>query len=299
MKKKYSLVIKKELSGQRLDIAIINSLPNEITRSSLKNHLLNISVNDKEEKLSYKCKENDKVVFEIELENYDNIIPENIPLNIVYEDDNYLVINKSHNMVVHPAKGNIKGTIVNAILGLRKELYIDELPFKIGIVHRLDKETSGLIIIAKNKNSHQYLSNLFKDRSILKKYHAITHGFFVPSHFIIENNIGRHPKFRKKMSVLSHGGKKSKTIIESVKHIKDYSYLDIRLITGRTHQIRVHLSNYGFPILGDKVYCQRNKFIIDIPLCLVAYRISFFDIFSKKKIDIEIEDPPHIKKLLL
>lgn len=298
MKKKYYLDIKKEFSGQRLDIAIINSLPEDITRSSLKNHLLFITVNNKEEKLSYKCKENDKVIFEVELENYDNIIPENIPLNIVYEDDNYLVINKNHNMVTHPARGNLKGTIVNALLGMRKELYIDELQFKIGIVHRLDKETSGLIIVAKNKDSHQYLTNLFKNRSILKKYHAITHGFFVPSHFIIENNIGRHPKNRKKMAVLSRGGKKSITIIESVKHIKNYSYLDIRLITGRTHQIRVHLSNYGFPIVGDKVYYKRNIPIIDIPLCLVSYKLSFYDMFTKKKIEIEIEDPSHMKELL-
>lgn len=299
MKKKYHVKINKENAGSRLDIAIIKIISDGLTRSLLKNHLLYLLVNNKNEKLSYKCRENDDVIFEIELENYENIIPENIPLDIVYEDKNYLIINKKYNMVVHPAKGNLQGTVVNALLGTRKELYMPDSKYKIGIVHRLDKETSGLIIIAKNINSHQFLTDLFRNRKILKKYHAIVHGFFIPSYLIIENNIGRHPKFRKKMTVLNTGGKKSMTIIENVKHIKDYSYLDIKLVTGRTHQIRVHLLNYGFPIVGDKVYFQRNKNIIDIPLCLVSYRLSFFDKFSNKEINIEIEDPPHIKNILL
>ena len=298
MKKKYHLKINKECTGLRLDLAIIKIIPDELTRSSLKNHLLYLLVNNKNEKLSYKCKENDEIIFEIELENYDNIIPENIPLDIVYEDNNYLIINKKYNMVVHPAKGNLKGTIVNALLGTRKDLYMQDSKYKIGIVHRLDKETSGLIIVAKNSNSHKYLSELFKKRKIIKKYHAIVHGFFTPSHLIIENNIGRHPKFRKKMTVLNNGGKKCITIIENVKHIKEYSYLDIKLVTGRTHQIRVHLSNYGFPIIGDKIYFKRNKNIIDIPLCLVSYRLSFLDIFTDNEINIEIKDPPHMKKIL-
>ncbi len=295
MKKKFQITISAEYTGLRLDIAIANTIPDELTRSSLKNHLLYLLVNNKNEKLSYKCKENDKIEFEIELENYDNIIPENISLDIVFENDNYLVINKKYNMVVHPAKGNLRGTIVNALLGTRKELYLSDSKYKIGIVHRLDKETSGLIIIAKNKKSHQYLTDLFKERKITKKYHAIVYGFFTPSYLCIENNIGRNPKFRKKMAVLKTGGKKSTTIIENVKHFNDFSYLDIRIVTGRTHQIRVHLLNYGFPIVGDKTYYRRNKAIINIPMCLVAYKLSFFDSFTNKEITVEIEDPHHMK----
>ena len=298
MKENYELIINNDNSGKRLDISISNLIPN-LTRSSLKKYSKNILVNNKKEKFSYKCKTGDLIKLEFEYTEIEDIIPENIPIDIVYEDINYIIINKKSMMVVHPAKGNYKGTLLNALLGLNKKLSNINDKFRPGIVHRLDKETSGLIIIAKNNQSHNYLNELFKNRNILKKYHAIVKGVFLPLKIKIINNIGRNPKNRKKMAVLKEGGKKSITSIEKVKHINGYSYLDIRLLTGRTHQIRVQLSNYGFPILGDMIYSKKDKIFTDIGLCLVAYRLSFYDKFSDKNIDIKIKDPVFIKEAIL
>ncbi|MCK4798842.1 MAG: RluA family pseudouridine synthase [Spirochaetes bacterium] len=297
MKKEYQLHIDKESSGNRLDVSIIKKVPN-LTRSALKSSCTSILVNGKKEKFSYKCREGDGIIFEVEWHDYDNIMPENIPLDIIYEDDNYIVINKKYNMVVHPSNTNFTGTLVNALLGMKKKLADNIDDFRPGIVHRLDKETSGLIIVAKNNYSRDYLFELFKKRQITKKYHAIVKGFFTPSKLKIENNIGRHPKFRKKMAVLHEVGKKSITFIVKVERINNYSYLDIKLETGRTHQIRVHLSHYGFPILGDLIYSRRDKKFLGTPLCLVSYRLSFKDKFSNKTLDFKIDDPKHMKDVI-
>lgn len=299
MKKSYELIIDKQFKNQRIDVVIPQVLP-EITRSCLKNHCEVLYVNGKKEKLSYKCKGEEKVnltlLFDDEPE---NIIPQNIALDIVYEDKNYLVINKPYNMVVHPAKGNFTNTVVNALIGLKKELAYTQYQFRPGIVHRLDKETSGLLIIAKNLNALNYLSNLFKTRKIKKRYHAIVKGLFKPQKVIIDNFIGRNPKNRKMMTVLKNGGKRAITIIKNVENYGNFSYLDIELITGRTHQIRVHLSHLGFPILGDNVYGRPNKIFPEIPLCLVAYHLSFYDIFTDKNLEFKIDDPLHMKEVLI
>jgi 23S rRNA pseudouridine1911/1915/1917 synthase len=283
MIKNYEIVIDESSVGQRLDVVLTNKIE-ELSRSFLKNHSNSILLNDKQIKLSYKCKLNDKIKLKIDFQDTDlnNVVPEEIPLDIIFEDENYIVINKKNNMVVHPAKGNYTGTLVNALLGMNKQLADNDEKYRLGIVHRLDKETSGLIIVAKNIFSHQYLSELLKERRIIKKYHAIVKGFFVGTNIKIENNIGRNPKNRKKMAVLKEGGKKSITYIEKTTHFDNYSYLDIRLFTGRTHQIRVHLSNLGYPIVGDIIYSRKDKMYNDIPLCLVAYYLSFFDKFSNK-----------------
>jgi len=297
MKKEYNIIIDDSCNNCRLDIALTKYIT-DVTRSSLKNHCENLLVNGKKEKFSYKCKSGDKVLIELNFEDFSDFKPENIPLDIIYEDDNYIVINKKFNMVVHPAKGNYSGTLINALLGMKKELSKADDDFRPGIVHRLDKETSGLIIIAKNEKAHNYLSDLFKNRRVIKKYHAIVKGLFLPLKLKISTLIGRHPKNRKKMAVLTNNGKKSITLIEKVKHYDKFSYLDINLKTGRTHQIRVHLSNYGFPILGDLIYGKNNQMFKNIPLCLVAYSLSFYDIFSNKTLHFSIDDPPHFKEVL-
>lgn len=297
MKKEYNIIIESDNSGKRIDVAISNEVP-EISRSSIKTHLLELTVNHKKEKLSYKCREGDNIFIALKWDDMDNIIPEKIPLDIIYEDNNYIIVNKKHDMVVHPAKGNIRGTLVNALLGMKKELSESIDNFRPGIVHRLDKETSGLIIITKNIKAHEYISGLFRNRNIIKKYHAIVKGFFIPSKTIIENHIGRHPIHRKKMAVLKKGGKESITIVENTIHYKDYSFLDIKLKTGRTHQIRVHLSNLGYPILGDTIYGRKDKLFSEVPLCLVAYKIVFDDIFTKKKLEFTADDPEHMKSII-
>ncbi|HOV15031.1 MAG TPA: RluA family pseudouridine synthase [Spirochaetota bacterium] len=297
MLKKYLININNELVGLRLDVAITKKVEN-MTRSFLKEHLKMLKVNDKNEKLSYKSKVGDIVYVEVEeVENID-ITPEDIPLDIIYEDKNYIVINKPYGMVVHPAKGNYRGTLVNALMGLKKNLSNTGDVSRLGIVHRLDKDTSGLIIIAKNNQSHSYLQELFAKRMIIKRYHAIVKGFFSPSKITIENIIGRNPNNRKKMAVVASKGKIAITQVVVRKRVKNYSYLNINLKTGRTHQIRVHLSHFGFPILGDPIYSRKDAKFKDIPLCLVAYRISFFDKFSNKQLEFRIDDPIHFKKIL-
>ena len=292
MNKKYRIKIDENNYGKRLDITIIERIPS-LTRSHLKNSISQLLVNNKEKKLSYNTKINDILTFEIE-EKIDEttIIPEDIALDIVFEDNNYIIINKKYGMVVHPAKGNFSGTVVNALLGLNKKLSdIDK--YRPGIVHRLDKETSGLLIIAKNNKAHNYLQTLFKNREITKKYHAIVTRFFKYTELHIENQIGRDTKNRKKMAVVNSitKGKSSITEVKLINRTKDYSYLDIDLKTGRTHQIRVHLSHIGYPVLGDKIYSRSDNRNPNIPLCLVAYNLQFFDIFSNQFININIDNP--------
>lgn len=297
MEKKYLVYINNELTGLRLDVALPKKIEN-VTRSFLKEHLKVLKVNDKNEKLSYKGKVGDKIYIEVEEIEDQTISPEDIPLDIVYEDDNYIVINKKHGMVVHPAKGNYKGTLVNALMGLKKNLSNASGFERLGIVHRLDKDTSGLILVAKNNQSHSYLQTLFANREIKKRYHAIVKGFFLPGRLEIKNYIGRNPNNRKKMAVVTSKGKLAVTQVVVKKHMESYSYLNINLLTGRTHQIRVHLSHLGFPVLGDMIYSRKDTKHKDIPLCLVAYRISFYDKFSNKTLDFKIKDPEHFKKIL-
>ncbi len=299
MKEKFNLIIDDQNVGNRLDLAIVN-LIKKINRSTLKNYSSNLLVNGKKVKFSYKCKLNDKVEFEIDqVEDNGNIIPQEIPIEILYEDTNYIIINKQQNMVVHPAKGNFTGTVINALVGMKKKLSESNNKYRIGVVHRLDKETSGIMIFAKNRDSLEYLTELFKTRNIIKKYHAIVKGLFPINKKIIENNIGRNPKNRKKMSVLKNGGKKSITIIEDIKHFSNYSYLDIKLMTGRTHQIRVHLSNLGYPIIGDSIYARKDDNFYSVPLCLVSYRLAFYDKFTNKNFNYIIDDPKHIREVFL
>jgi 23S rRNA pseudouridine1911/1915/1917 synthase len=298
MIRKYQFTVNNELIGKRLDQAIAGSLP-ELSRSSVKNNCKVLLVNQKKEKLSYKCKPMDLVYLELEFTDPVHIQPEAIPLRIVYEDDNYLVINKKQGMVVHPAKGHYSGTLVNALMGMKMNLSDKQDQFRPGIVHRLDKDTSGLILIAKNNHSHAYLETLFRSRKIKKRYHAIVKGFFTPGRIDLEGNIGRSPANRKKMAVVDRGGKSAFTQVKVLRHYLNYTYLNINLKTGRTHQIRVHLTHHGYPIIGDELYSRKDNRYKDIPLCLVAYRISFYDQFSGKMLDFRIKNPAHFKTLMI
>ncbi|MGN0996732.1 MAG: RluA family pseudouridine synthase [Candidatus Ventricola sp.] len=204
-----------------------------------------------------------------------DIVAQDIPLDILYQDSDVVVVNKPCGMVVHPAAGNESGTLVNALLHHIRDLSGIGGEMRPGIVHRLDKDTSGLILIAKNDRAHIALSEQFKQRSMEKHYRAVAFGHFTQEHGLIDAPIARHPVDRKKMAVVPDG-KPSKTEWTVIEPLKGASYLDVHLLTGRTHQIRVHMHSIGHPLLGDQIYAPNLKTSVRIPrLMLHAYSLAF------------------------
>lgn len=204
-----------------------------------------------------------------------NITPQNIPLEILYQDSDVAVVNKPCGMVVHPAAGNEDQTLVNALLYHVRDLSGIGGEMRPGIVHRLDKDTSGLILIAKNDRAHAILSDQFKERSMEKHYRAVAFGGFTQDQGLIDAPIARHPVDRKKMAIVS-GGKPSQTEWHVIEQLKSAAYLDVHLLTGRTHQIRVHMHSIGHPLLGDPIYAANLKMGVHIPrLMLHAYSLAF------------------------
>ena len=184
-----------------------------------------------------------------------DILPENIPLDILYEDQDILVVNKPNGMVVHPAPGHYTGTLVNAIMYHCKDnLSGINGVMRPGIVHRIDMDTTGSLLICKNDRAHQALAKQLKEHSITRKYHAIVHGRLKEDEGTIDKPIGRHPIDRKKMSVHCTNGREAVTHYRVLKRFQQFTYIECQLETGRTHQIRVHMSSIGHPILGDQVY---------------------------------------------
>lgn len=213
----------------------------------------NILVNSKPIKSNYKLQPNDEIEISIPEPEPIDVTPEDIPLDIVYEDEDVVVVNKAQGMVVHPAAGHSHGTLVNALL-----YHIDDLSgingkIRPGIVHRLDKDTSGILVVAKNDEAHVYLSEQLQNRSMKRKYWALVHGVPPHNHGTIDAPIGRDPKNRQQFTVVT-GGKESISHFRVLKRFKDYSLLEVSLETGRTHQIRVHLKYIHFPIAGDDIY---------------------------------------------
>lgn len=204
-----------------------------------------------------------------------DILPQNIPLDILYQDEDVVVVNKPCGMVVHPAAGNEDGTLVNALMYHVKDLSGIGGEVRPGIVHRLDKDTSGLILIAKNDKAHMHLSEQFKERSMEKHYRAVAYGSFKEASGLIDAPIARHPVDRKRMAVVADG-KPSQTQWHVLEKLRSASYLDVHLLTGRTHQIRVHMQSIGHPLLGDEIYAANLKHAVHIPrLMLHAYTLSF------------------------
>ena len=203
------------------------------------------------------------------------IEPQNIPIDILYQDSDVVIVNKPCGMVVHPAAGNEDRTLVNALLYHVKDLSGIGGEMRPGIVHRLDKDTSGLILIAKNDKAHTVLSEQFKERSMEKHYRAVAFGNFPNESGLIDAPIARHPVDRKKMAIVP-GGKPSQTEWKVLEHLRSAAYLDVHLLTGRTHQIRVHMHSIGHPLLGDRIYAPNIKTSTHIPrLMLHAYSLSF------------------------
>ncbi len=255
----------------RLDKYICDHTPN-MNRSKLKSGLVTILVNGKPQKISYKVRPSDRIDVQWEENVPDNIDPEDIPLDIVYEDDNVCVVNKKQGMVTHPASGNWSGTLVNALLfhwnrqsipelktGSASEILSNRRP---GIVHRLDKDTSGLIITAKNRDTEEFLGKQFRNHNkIYKEYICICMGRPQHSHGIIETQIIRDPKDRKRFKAVvgTDEGKFARSYYRCISCYGEYSLMRVRINTGRTHQIRVHMKYLNCPILGDQIYSRPDR----------------------------------------
>ena len=309
------LTINKQLSSQRLDKVLVSKLEG-YSRTQIKTLILNgnVSLDEKEIKdPSYITKENENYFINIILKQETKHSAENIDLNIIFEDEDLIVINKPPNLVMHPAPGNESGTLVNALMHYtNNQLSNLDDNSRPGIVHRLDKDTSGILVVAKNNNVHINLAEQFKEHTISRRYKAIVWG--TPDNQSIEGYIERNRKNRKKMSLNNKGfGKYSKTDIKLEKTFGIASLVDCHLHTGRTHQIRLHLTSKNSPIIGDKIYGKSkinqfgkdkntfNKFMILKNFerqALLAYHLVFDHPTSKKKMDFDIEIPEDFKNLI-
>ena len=292
-------IVSQEEKGKRLD-AYISSANTDITRTSAQRLIEdgNILVNGKNAKVSYKIQENDKISVEIPEPKQIELKAQDIPIEIVYEDSDIIVVNKPKGMVVHPANGNPDGTLVNAIMAICKDS-LSGIGGEIrpGIVHRIDKDTSGLLIVAKNDNSHVKMSEQIKNHEVKKTYIALVRGVFKENEATIDMPIGRSTSDRKKMAV-NKNGKNAITHIKVLKRFDKYTLLQVNIETGRTHQIRVHLSHIGYPIVGDYTYSNgKNEFDV-IGQCLHAQKLEFKHPITQKDMCLEAELPQYFKDIL-
>jgi len=292
--------VEKDLEGIRIDKAISEKSSN-ISRAMVQKMLDDgkITVNGKVPKSSYKLVEGDVVsVEDIEPKEVDIKPDESIPLDIVYEDDDILVINKQKGLVVHPGNGNPDGTLVNAIMAKCKDR-LSGIGGEVrpGIVHRIDKDTSGLLIVAKNDKAHINMSEQIKNHEVKKTYIALARGVIKENNATIDMPIGRSTKDRVKMAV-SRTGKNAVTHIKVLQRYNGYTLIEVNIETGRTHQIRVHLSEIGFPLVGDAVYSNgKNPFGVEGQM-LHSMRLEFKHPITGKKIKVEAKLPEYFEEVL-
>ena len=292
-------IVSQEEKEKRLD-TYIPSVDTDITRTSAQRLIEdgNILVNGKNAKVSYKIQENDKISVEIPKPKQIELKAQDIPIEIVYEDSDIIVVNKPKGMVVHPANGNPDGTLVNAIMAICKDS-LSGIGGEIrpGIVHRIDKDTSGLLIVAKNDNAHVKMSEQIKNHEVKKTYIALVRGIFKENEATIDMPIGRSTSDRKKMAV-NKNGKNAITHIKVLKRFDKYTLLKVNIETGRTHQIRVHLSHIGYPIVGDYTYSNgKNEFDV-VGQCLHAQKLEFKHPITQKDMCLEAELPQYFKDIL-
>lgn len=285
--------------NKRLD-SFLAEVTIDLSRSKIQSFIksCNISVNGVPKKASYLLKEDDKVVFEIPRTSEIKIEPENIPLEVVYDDENMLVVNKPSGMLTHPTTIEKSGTLVNALLYKYGENLSDiNGEFRRGILHRLDRNTSGLLMVAKNNKAHEFLANQIKNHTITKKYRAIAKGVISHDEFEINSPIGRNPNQPHKMAV-REDGKPSRTIVKVLERFKEATYVELTLVTGRTHQIRVHLKSINHPIYNDSLYGAGQGKVKTEEQVLQSFFLRFTKPFGDEIIELEIEPDEKIQKVL-
>lgn len=292
-------VLISEVNNKRLDTYISTKL-DDLTRSMVQKLIRDgkISVNGNLEKESYKVKVDDKIVIQIDAPKETTIKPQDIPLDVVYEDNDIIVINKPKGMVVHPGVGNPDNTLVNAVLAHCKgSLSGIGGEIRPGVVHRIDKDTSGLIIVAKNDEAHKNLSEEIKNHEVTKIYTCLVRGNISEDDATIDMPIGRDKNDRKKMAV-TEDGKKAITHFRVLKRYGNYTLLRVKIDTGRTHQIRVHMAKIGHPIIGDEVYSNgKNEFNVHGQMLHSTY-LKFKHPVTGKELELEAPLPQYFQDVL-
>jgi len=307
----FSIQVEEKVEGKRIDLFLSETIPN-LSRSQAKKLIKEktILLNQKPTKPSVHLKIGDIISGFLPSPEPISLKPEPIPLKILYEDSSIIVVDKPPGMVVHPAYGHPTGTMVNALLYHCKDLRGINGAIRPGIVHRLDKGTSGVMVIAKDDESYHQLIRQFKDRTVEKVYIAIVYGSFQKDDGIIDCEIGRHPIERKRMSTKTKKGRSAITFWRVTEKLDNFSLLEIRPRTGRTHQIRVHLSAFGHPILGDPLYGRKGKIgSIQNPIireclkrmhrpALHSYSISFNHPKTGQRVEFYAPIPEDMRELL-
>ena len=298
MNPRIKVTMPEETLGMRLDKAL------SIALSKTRNHIEilfdegHIWVNGKNEKPSYRVKENDVVEYEEKGLVPSEMKKENIPLDIVYEDEDLMVINKPRGMVVHPANGHHEGTLVNALLGYCTDLSGINGVERPGIVHRIDKDTSGLLVVCKNDFAHNEIAKQLKDKTMHREYYALCKGVIKEDDGKIIAPIGRDPYDRLKMAVDVKNGKEAITFFHVEERFNQYTLVSVRLFTGRTHQIRVHMHYIGHPLEGDPLYGKKKNLLFQNGQLLHAYRITFIHPRTQKEMTFEVPLPDDFKAVL-
>lgn len=293
------LFIDENDEGKRLD-SYLSEITPDLSRSKIQNHIKsgNIKINDSEKKSSYLLKEGDKIDFEFPQNEDLKIKPQNIKLDVVYEDENMLVVNKPSGMLTHPTTIERENTLVNALLYKYKDNLSDiNGEFRRGILHRLDRNTSGLLMVAKNNEAHTFLADQIKEHIITKKYRAIVKGVINENELVINEPIGRNPSQPHKMMV-KIDGKPSITKVKVLERFKEASYIELELVTGRTHQIRVHMTHIKHPVFNDTLYGAGMAKIKTDEQVLQSFYLRFTKPFGNEIIELQIEPDEKITKVL-
>ena len=296
----YKFQINEEWEGLRIDKYLSSNL-DFLSRSYIQKMIQekNVSVNGKIVKANYCLRPDDEIEFQLPPNVEPDILAEEIPLDILYEDNDVIVVNKPKGMVVHPAAGHYSGTLVNALMAHCKDsLSGINGVMRPGIVHRIDKDTTGSLIICKNDHSHEIIAEQLKEHSIVRKYRALCIGVLKEEEYTINAPIGRHSVERKKMAINEKTGKNAVTHVKVLERFRNTTYIECQLETGRTHQIRVHLSSLGHPLLGDELYGDtKNKYKLQ-GQTLHAYILGFKHPTTGEYIETIAPIPSYFEKLI-
>jgi len=287
-----------ELGGERLDKVIAAHVP-DLSRATAQRLIKagDVTVNGRPSKPSYRVQVGDDIVVRVPAEVPEPVVAEDIPLDVIYEDDTLLVVNKPAGMVVHPALGHASGTLVNAVLAHCPQIAEVGGADRAGIVHRLDKDTSGLIIVAKDEATHAALQRQFKHRQVVKTYLALGEDQVQPREGVVEAPVGRDKRQRKKMAVV-RSGREAHTMYRASEYFADHTLLEVRPRTGRTHQVRVHLAWLGYPIVGDTVYGHRRQRLLRSRHFLHASRLRFTHPATGEEVEFKAPLPPELAAVL-